>query len=328
VAKARSTTLGVRAALPTFIEPMLATLWGGPFDDPGWIFETKWDGFRVEAVVDRGSVRLWTRGGKDAAMYFGSFLAVPDWITARDAILDGEVMAFDDHGEPDFALLQDRMRHRATGGAGFVYQVFDLLHLDGRSLLAEPLLARKAALREVLGDTDAVRYSPHTIGDGMAAFEAAKLRRLEGIMAKDASAPYLPGKRSDRWRKLKIRPEQELVVGGWTRGVGAAKDLGAVLVGIHEDGVLRYAGKVGAFTGDGRAELLPLLAPLAAATSPFEPPPPRRVVGGVTWVRPELVIRAEFAGWTGDGLVRQASYKGIDTGKDPRVVVREVAGKR
>jgi bifunctional non-homologous end joining protein LigD len=328
VAKAKTAALGVKAPLPTFVEPMLATLWGAPFDDPGWLYEVKWDGFRVEAVVDRGTVRLWTRGGQDAARYFGPFLDGAAWLDARTAILDGEVMAFDDRGEPDFALLQDRMRHRATGGGGFVFQVFDLLYLDGRSLLAEPLLARKTALRDVLREGDEVRYSEHRAGDGMAFFELARQRGLEGVMAKDAAAPYLPGKRSDRWRKLKIRPEQELVVGGWTRGTGAGKDLGALLVGVYEDGALRYTGKVGAFSGAGRAELLEVLAPLVTDAPPFDPPPPRRVAADISWVRPELVIRAEFAGWTGDGMVRQASYKGFDVGKDPRRVVRELAGKR
>jgi bifunctional non-homologous end joining protein LigD len=307
---------------------MLATLWAGPFDDPGWLYEVKWDGFRMEAVVDGGSVRMWTRGGQDASRYFGPFLDAPGWLGAREAILDGEVIALDDRGEPDFALLQDRMRHRASGGGGFVYQVFDLLHLDGRSLVAEPLVVRKAALAAIVQADPRVRYSEHVAGEGTTFFEAARARGLEGIMAKDAAAPYLPGKRSDRWRKVKIRPEQELVVGGWTTGIGAAKDLGALLVGIHEDGLLRYAGKVGAFTGDGRTEVLAALAPLTTDAPPFDPAPPKRVSAGVTWVRPELVIRAEFAGWTGDGLVRQASYKGIDEGKDPRVVVREVAGKR
>ena len=306
---------------------MLATLWPATFDDPGWLFEVKWDGFRVEAVVDGGTVRLWTRGGKDAKAYFGPFLDVPGWLAARNAVLDGEVIALDDRGEPDFARLQDRIRNR-DGGSGPIYQVFDLLHLDGRSLLDEPLDVRKAALANALRDDPRIRYSDHVIGDGSRFLEVARQRGLEGIMAKDRRAPYLPGKRSDRWRKIKIRPEQELVVGGFTRGTGAGKDLGALLVGVYEDGALRYTGKVGAFSGSGRAELLAALAPLVADGSPFEPPPPRRVAADVVWVRPELVIRAEFAGWTGDGLVRQASYKGIDLGKDPRVVVREVAGKR
>ena len=141
------------------------------------------------------------------------------------------------------------------------------------------------------------------------------------------AVPYLPGTRSSAWQKVKIRPEQELVVGGWNPGKGAAADLGALHVGIYEGDALRYAGKIGAgFTRATRAELLQALAPFATEDPPFTPPPPRRLLAGTTWVQPSLVIRAEFAGWTGDGLVRQASYKGLDPGKDPRLVVREVPG--
>ena len=150
------------------------------------------------------------------------------------------------------------------------------------------------------------------------------MRGLEGIMAKDRRSPYVPGKRTDRWQKVKIRPEQELVVGGWAKGTGKAVDLGALLVGVYEDGALRYAGKVGAgFTNDSRAELLAAVAPLAADEPPFATPPPRAAARDAQWLRPELVIRAEFAGWTGDGLVRQAAYKGFDLEKDPRRVIRE-----
>jgi bifunctional non-homologous end joining protein LigD len=146
------------------------------------------------------------------------------------------------------------------------------------------------------------------------------------MMAKDRRSPYLAGRRSDFWRKVKIRPEQELVVGGWKRGMGAAADLGALLVGVYEDGALRYAGKVGAgFTWDARAELLAAFEGRATEASPFEPAPPRAAARDTMWLRPEVVIRAEFAGWTGDGLVRQAAYKGLDRGKDPHLVVREVA---
>jgi bifunctional non-homologous end joining protein LigD len=316
-------------AMPEFVEPMLATLVAAPFDDPGWQFEVKWDGFRVEAVVDGGAVRLWTRGRQDAARYFGDFLEPPAWIRASQAIVDGEVIALDDHGEPDFGLLQDRIkgRHRDAAGASFVYEVFDLLHLDGRSLLAEPLEARRRALAEVLVADPRVRLSEHVEGTGLAFFEAARTRGLEGIMAKDRSSPYLPGRRSDAWRKVKIRPEQELVVGGWTVGIGKAVDLGALLVGVYEGDGLVYAGKVGSgFTTTSRAELLKALDRLAGDASPFAVAPPRAVSRGARWVRPELVIRADFAGWTGDGLVRQAAFKGVDLGKDPRVVVRELPG--
>jgi bifunctional non-homologous end joining protein LigD len=310
---------------PGFIAPMLATLVAAPFDDPGWLFEVKWDGFRVEAVVDGDSVRLWTRGEQDASRYFGPFLDPPTWLAAKQAVVDGEVIALDDKGEPDFALLQARIKGR--GGAEpnpFVYEVFDLLHLDGRSLLDEPLEERRRLLASVLRADPRVRLSEHIEAGGIAFFEAARTRGLEGIMAKDRSSLYVPGKRTDRWQKVKIRPEQELVVGGWATGTGTAIDLGALLVGVYEDGELRYAGKVGAgFTADRRAELLSALAPLAAEASPFSPPVPRAAARDARWLRPELVVRAEFAGWTGDGLVRQAAYKGIELEKDPHKVIRE-----
>jgi bifunctional non-homologous end joining protein LigD len=312
---------------PAFIPPMLATLLAAPFDDPDWLFEVKWDGFRVEAIVDGGSVRLWTRGEKDAAeWYFGPFLDPPTWIAAGQAIVDGEVIALDSKGEPDFALLQARIKGKGVAAepTPFVYEAFDLLHLDGRSLIDEPLEERRRLLADVLRPDPRVRLSEHIEGDGIAFFEAARVRALEGIMAKDRRSTYVPGARSMAWQKVKIRPEQELVVGGWVKGTGRAVDLGALLVGVYEGGALRYAGKIGAgFTNASRADLLAAAAKLATDEPPFDPPPPRAAAREAQWLRPELVIRAEFAGWTGDGLVRQAAYKGIELEKDPRKVIRE-----
>lgn len=316
-------------SMPAFIPPMNATLVSAPFDDPDWLFEVKWDGFRVEAIVDGGRVRTLTRGGLDAARYFGSFLEPPTWIGARQAIVDGEVIAVNDAGEPDFARLQAGIKARVADAAGstpFLYVAFDLLFLDGRPLLAGPLEDRRRLLLKALRPDPRVRLSEHVERDGVAFFEAAKTRGLEGIMAKDRRSPYLPGLRTLTWQKIKIRPEQELVVGGWKTGIGAATDLGALLVGVYDDGELRYAGKIGTgFSGDKRAELLGLLSSLATDDPPFTPPPPRAVSRNAHWVRPELVIRAEFASWTRDGLVRQAAYKGLDRGKDPHAVRREVA---
>jgi bifunctional non-homologous end joining protein LigD len=311
-----------------FIPPMLATLVPAPFDDADWLFEVKWDGFRVEAVVEAGTVQLWTRGRQDAAGYFGPFLSPPTWLRATDAVLDGEVIALDHRGEPDFALLQAQIRRRGadTGDGQLIYQVFDLLRLDGVSLLEVPLEERKARLKAVLGDDKRVRYSDHVVGTGLAFFEAARVRALEGIVAKRRSSAYEPGRRGGNWLKIKIRPEQELIVVGWTTGKGYAADLGAVLVAVQDGGRLRYVGRVGTgFKADSRADLLARLAPLAAPAPALDLPPAGRSARDVRWVRPELVIRAEFAGWTGDGQVRQASFKGIDFGKDPRKVVREAS---
>ncbi len=324
--------------MPDRIEPMAATLAGKAFSDPDWLFEIKWDGYRVEAVVRDGKVKLWTRNLKDAETYFPSFLSPPTWIDAREAIVDGEVVALDEEGRPEFSLLQERISQRRTGAAAagpapgaLVYQVFDLLHLDGRSLLNVPLEDRKRLLRSVLRETSRVRYASHVVGEGEAFMAAAEARGLEGIVAKLRRSRYEPGKRTPAWLKLKIRPEQELVVGGWTPGEGNARDLGAVAVGVYEDGRLRFAGKVGSgFTAATRKRLLAAMAPLVSDDPPFDPPPPTDYRGrwggdlsGITWIRPELVIRAELGGWTRDGHVRQTAFKGIEPGRDPRLVVRE-----
>ena len=239
------------------------------------------------------------------------------------------MVALDDDGRPDFSLLQTKLGSKT--GAGLMYQAFDLLYLDGRSLLEVPLEDRKRLSRSVLKEHPRVRYATHVEGEGRAFFAAAEKLGLEGMIAKLRRSPYEPGRRTSAWLKIKIRPEQELVVGGWTPGSGNAKDLGAMAVGYYEDGKLRFAGKVGSgFTGAIRRELLDRMGPLAQEDPPFDPPPPKDYKGrwggelnDVTWVRPELVIRAELGGWTRDGVVRQAAYKGIEAGRDPKTVVRE-----
>ncbi len=321
----------VRAPLPTRIEPMLATLASKAFSDPDWLFEIKWDGYRVQAVVADGKVRLWTRNLKDAETYFPRLLTPPSWIEAREAIVDGEVVAIDDAGRPDFSLLQSRLGEK--GAPGLVYQAFDLLYLDGRSLLDVPLEDRKRLLKSVLKPHPRVRFASHVDGEGLAFYAAAEAQGLEGVIAKLRRSRYEPGKRTNAWLKLKVRPEQELVVGGWTPGEGNARDLGAVVVGVYEDGKLRFSGKVGSgFTGAIRKDLLARLGPLATDAPPFDPPPPKDYkgrwggdLGGVTWTRPELVIRAELGGWSRDGMVRQAAFKGIEAGRDPTTVARETA---
>ncbi len=240
-------------------------------------------------------------------------------------------MALDDEGRPDFSLLQTKLGDKTA--TGLVYQVFDLLYLDGRSLLDVPLEDRKRLLRSVLKDHRRVRFAAHVEGEGEAFYAAAKANGVEGVIAKLRRSRYEPGRRTNAWLKLKIRPEQELVVGGWTPGEGSARDLGALAVGVYEDGKLRFSGKVGSgFTGANRKVLLARLRPLATDSPPFDPPPPKDYRGrwggdlaNITWVRPELVIRAELADWSRDGMVRQTAFKGIEPGRDPTGVVRETA---
>ena len=325
---------------PGFIPPMLATLGDQAFDDPDWLFELKWDGYRVEAIVDHGRVRLFSRHGRDAGDWFPDLLGRPDWIVADEAIVDGEVVALGPDGVPSFELLQSRLGRspgrspgRATAdddradGVSLVYQVFDLLYLDRRLLLRLPLEERKRLLRGVLRDDRLVRYAGHVETDGVAFYRAAVERGLEGVMAKRRASPYLPGRRSADWLKLKARPEQEFVVGGYLPGAGSHADLGSLLLGLHEDGRLRYAGRVGSgFDERTRRSLRLRLDALARPGPPFEPPP---ALGSeltrVRWVEPSLVVRVRFANWTRDGLVRQASFAGLEPERDPRTVVRERA---
>jgi bifunctional non-homologous end joining protein LigD len=320
----------VEAPMPEYIEPMAATLANPkPFDDPDWLFEIKWDGYRVEAVVRDGNVRLWTRRGNAAETYFGPLLSPPSWIDAKQAIVDGEVVAVDDDGVPDFGLLQERISAiragRSEGGRGLVYQAFDLLYLDGRLLLKVPLEDRKRLLKTILRGSGRVRFASHVLEDGTAFLEAARKLRVEGIIAKHRRSRYEPGHRSPTWLKIKIRPEQELVVGGWTPGEGNAKDLGALVVGVYEGGKLRYAGKVGSgFNAGSRRELRKRLEALTTDVCPYEPCPERKgELRTARWVRPQLVIRAELGGWTREGYVRQTAYKGFELDKDPKSVIRE-----
>ncbi|HEX7950685.1 MAG TPA: DNA ligase D [Candidatus Limnocylindrales bacterium] len=321
----------VVAAMPSSVEPMLATLASKPFNDPDWLYEIKWDGFRIQAAVSDRRVRLLTRNLKDGGTYFPGLLSTPSWIEAREAIVDGEVVALDDAGRPDFSLLQEHLGDASA--TALVYQVFDLLYLDGRSLLKVPLEDRKRLLQSVLRSHPRVRFAAHVVGEGEAFYRAAQDQGLEGIIAKLRRSRYEPGRRSTAWLKIKVRPEQDLVVGGWTPGEGNARDLGAVAVGVYDDGRLRFSGKVGSgFDARTRRLIRERLAQLEIDTPAFDPTPPRDYRGrwggelrNVRWVRPELVIRAELGGWSRDGMVRQAAFKGIEEGRDPTTVTRERA---
>jgi bifunctional non-homologous end joining protein LigD len=329
------------AALPEWIEPMKATQADKPFDDPDWFFEVKLDGYRVEAVVDDRNVRLFTRNKQDAARYFPDLAnALPTWINARQAIVDGEVVALDEEGNPAFSLLQDRAGMGRFGPRGkeqgsrkpkrdpnfvapVVYYVFDLLYLDGQVLTDVPLEQRKHLLRTVLKDHANVRYGAHIEADGKAFFEVMDERGLEGMIAKLRTSRYEPGRRSKAWLKVKIRREQEVVVVGYEPGKGARADLGSLILAVYEGKELRYVGEVGSgLTQRTIKQLKDELDAHRTETPPVVNPP--RIKGAV-WSEPRLVVRVEFSEWTDDDYLRQAAYKGIEIGKDPKSVVRERA---
>jgi bifunctional non-homologous end joining protein LigD len=320
---------GQETPMPAFIEPMTATLTDGPFSNPDWLFELKWDGYRVQAHVDGGRVSVYTRRGLDAAEYFPELAGPPTWISARRAIVDGEVVALDADGKPDFGLLQARRGNglRRAESSTLAYAVFDLLYLDGRSLLNEPLEERKKLLRSVLIDAGPVRYASHVVGDGVEFYEAVAARGLEGVMAKLRSSRYESGRRSAAWLKIKRRAEQEFVIVGWTPRQGSDDDLGALVLGVYQADALTLAGKVGTgFDADERRRLVELLRPLALS-GPIVADRPLPREPKLTWVDPSLVARVEFAEWTADGQLRAPVYKGLDLDADPQSVVRERAGR-
>lgn len=305
---------------PPAVEPMLATAAAELPEGAEWAFELKWDGIRALAFLSDGHVRLVSRNGNDLTGRWPQVQHRPGVLDGRRVVLDGEVVAFDHDGRPSFSALQD-------GGhaAGLAYVVFDLLHLDGRSLRDLPWTDRRRALAD-LDPAGGCWQVPQAWDDGPALQEASRERRLEGVMAKRRSSPYLSGRRTRDWRKVKNVRRQELVVGGWIGGAGnRAGRLGALLVGYHDqprDGRgLRFAGRVGTgFTQKELARLEGLLAARADPTSPFGAPVPHR---GCHWVRPELVAEVEFTEWTHLGTLRHPSYKGLRDDKDPAEVVRE-----
>jgi bifunctional non-homologous end joining protein LigD len=300
------------------IDPMKAVSGHLPTDDDTWAYEIKWDGYRTIAFLDSGRVRLQSTTRRDVSARYPELRGLAEGLQSTKAIIDGEVVVLDDDGVPRFELLQ---RHEAP--AAFV--AFDLLSLDGRDTVALPYEERRERLLEVLQPGPGRIVPRHQVGDGAALLEVTADRGLEGIMAKRLGSPYLPGRRSQSWRKVKNRPQQEVVIGGFTAGTGnRTGTFGALLVGYYQLGRLRFGGGVGSGFDQRRLEQLKAqLRSLAQDECPFDPPPPRSYAREATWVKPVLVAEIAFAEWTSDGLVRQASFIGLRDDKDPTEVVRE-----
>jgi bifunctional non-homologous end joining protein LigD len=303
---------------PGSLEPMLATLVDAPFDREGWIFEIKWDGNRVIAQVEPDQARLLSRGGKDCTRLYRP---VADDLRrlGRSAVLDGEMVILDLKGRSDFGALQ---RYPESGEGDLAYMVFDCLRLDGRDLTALPLLQRRAALKPLVHGMAHVSFSEAVERDGIACFRSAQSRGLEGVMAKDGASPYLPGRRSRSWLKIKVHGRQEAVIGGYTEGRGARKHLGSLVLGVYEGSHLRFIGHTGSGLDEPtRAALAKTLAPLEQPACPFADA--FRTNAPVHWVKPLLVCEVKFQEWTAEGRLRQPVFLGLRIDKAPRAVVRE-----
>ncbi len=299
------------------IVPMLAKLIEKPFDDKGWIFEIKWDGYRALAEKDR-DVHLVSRNHK----LFQQFPTIIEELKKIPGkwILDGEIVILDKKGRSDFQLLQNYQRKKVHPP---VYYVFDILFYQGKDLRHLPLMERRQLLKQLLKKArlKCVKFSDHIEEKGKAFFQLAKKKGLEGIMAKRKESLYRSSRTRD-WLKIKTGMRQEVVIGGFTKPLGGRAYLGALLVGVYQKGKFVYAGHVGGgFDREALKEMYDRLKKISTSKCPFvEEPHPNTPV---TWVKPKFVCEVKFAEWTTDGMMRQPVFLGIRVDKSPKQVVRE-----
>jgi bifunctional non-homologous end joining protein LigD len=312
------------AAKLDFIEPALATLERDAPSGTEWLHEVKFDGYRMQAAIAGTEIRLLTRTGLDWTGRFGVEIPMAlGELKCSDAILDGEIVVLADDGVSSFSALQaDLSTDRSDR---MIYFAFDLLRLNGEDLRSEPLVERKERLREflkLLDDEGPVRLSHHFIEPGKTMLKHACRMGLEGIVSKRADAPYRSG-RTGAWIKAKCTQRQEFVIGGYLPSEKTGRGLRSLLVGYHEDGKLKYAGRVGTgFSTKAADDLKKKLDARQVAKSPFDakvPPGGKSLV----WVAPEMVAEVEFRSWTGDHIIRHASYRGLREDKPAEDVVQE-----
>ncbi|HLG74272.1 MAG TPA: non-homologous end-joining DNA ligase [Chloroflexota bacterium] len=312
------------APMPRSIEPMMASLAEEPFSNPKWLFEVKWDGIRAITFVTKDGVRLMSRRGNDCTAQYPELAHIRHELHATDCILDGEIVAYDDTGIPNFHLLQQRMNlqrasdiERAQRQIPVGMQVFDLLYLDGRDLRKLPLVQRKALLQRILEPKGFLFYSEHVDGEGEAFYKAIVAKGLEGMVAKEKDCPYATGKRSKTWLKVKATKEMDCVIGGWTEGEGSRKALGSVVLGLYQpDGKLCFVCNAGSgFDQRTLERTLDLLRPIEIPKHPFarKPEPPERY----HWVEPRYVCRIKYSNFTPEGFVRHPVFQGLREDKPP-----------
>ncbi len=310
-----------KGPMPSKIQPALASIADEPFSSPDWIFEIKWDGVRTLANVSDNKVHLWARSGREISREYPELLILAGALNAHEAWIDGEIVALDAEGRSDFQQLQARMGQQKPSAqlieqVPVYYYVFDLLYLDGHDLRSLPLIERKKLLRAILQDDPRVRYSDHVVEKGKELYELAASRGLEGILAKKSASVY-PEKRSSAWLKIKLYQDLDAVIGGWTDPRGSREHFGALQVGLYDGERLAFIGGVGSgFGGEVQKRVWDALQQRKTPKSPFATPPDTRE--DAHWVKPELVARVKFGGWTDGRHLRQPTFLGLQEDRDAK----------
>ncbi|MBV9334173.1 MAG: non-homologous end-joining DNA ligase, partial [Candidatus Eremiobacteraeota bacterium] len=288
-----------------------------PFDDPGWLFEIKWDGYRALCTTEENKLTVVSRNGLDMLRRFPDLQQLAGAFASVPVVVDGEIVSLDSKGRSEFQRLQESQKKPA----GLTYAAFDLLYADGKDLRSTPLEERKALLERLIADDSIVLYSKHVVGNGNALYESARKQHLEGIIGKKRDSAYQE-RRSRDWVKIKTGYEQEFVVGGWTEPKGSRKGFGALLLGVYQGKNLRYVGSVGTgFSAKLLRELHGRLREIERKTSPFV----NKVDANAPmhWTSPELVVQVRFSEWTRDLYLRQPAYLGLRPDKRAADVVAE-----
>ncbi len=316
-------------SLPAHLEPMLAVNGEMPEDPQRWVFEYKWDGMRTLCYWQSGQMRLETRSLRNVTAMYPDIMAESDQISAVDAIFDGEIVTPDEDGRPSFSMLQKRMFTSPRKAAQLAqsvpvqYYVFDLLWLDGRSLLDEPYAERRLLLEALSLEHERWRTPPAYAGEGGAMLEVARRWRLEGVIAKRPDSVYRPGQRSTNWLKVKIVHRQEFVIGGWEPRANAPRQVGSLLLGYFDEAVhgLRFVGRVGTgFNAVTHEKLVSLLQKHGRPESPFAG---RAGKASTRFVAPKLVAEVAYRRWPEGGMVQQATFLGLRNDVQPQEIVVE-----
>jgi bifunctional non-homologous end joining protein LigD len=290
---------------------MLATLVPDPFHRAGWVYEEKYDGYRILAYKEGRNVTLLSRNAKDRTESFSAVARAIAALPDRTLLLDGEAVAFDRRLVSRFQLLQQ-------GDTPLVYAVFDCLYRNGRDLRNEPLPVRRRAMEEAIGDRDHLLPSRRLDANGLKAYATAKEKGWEGLVGKDSATPYCEG-RSTKWLKVKIKQEEEFVIGGYTTPAGSRSHFGSLLLGAYHGRDLHYVGRVGTgFTNKTLSVLHRKFQPFVQAKPPFVVPPR---IKDATWIAPKLVAQVGFQEWTDDQKLRQPVFYGLRDDKKPSEVL-------